>query len=471
VTEALQNLKHIVVLMMENRSFDHMLGALRAADPRIDGLTGDETNPDKNGQPVRVEAKAQYQSDLQPDPGHSFPDVDLQLFSGSTDRTAKPPMDGFVKSYSQIQANASHAQRILYYFNSARVPVITQLARKYAVFNRWFSSIPGPTLPNRAFAHFGTSFGKTDMSINYLDEPILSVYQRLDQAGHTARIYYTDQTIAMAFLLQAQPHLFGTFDDFLADCQSGDLPEYSFVEPRYADSGDEAASDQHPDHNVQAGEYLIATVYNAIRSNAALWQTTALLIVYDEHGGIYDHVPPPNCIPDGATDPETGFRFDRLGVRVPAVLVSPWIPEGTVVSPLNVNGVIQEEQVYEHASIPATVTNFFLGQYDKRTAREKAARTFLDVLSLTAPRTDFFEFAAGSGSVPQPDGSAINPNRPISGLLRDQVQHLHDLEMTLPPGQQTHVDIGTLQTEKQASDYMNAVMARLQPAAAVAGKH
>jgi phospholipase C len=482
MTVALENVKHIVVLMMENRSFDHMLGGLRSVDSRIDGLRGTETNADTTGERIRVQPKAQYQGDLQPDPGHHFPDVDVQLFNGATDRTAVPSMDGFIKSYFQQQENATHSQKVLYYFTPEKLPVMTQLARKYAVFNRWFSSLPGPTLPNRAFAHFGTSFGKTDMSVNYLNEPILSIYQRLDAAGKRAKIYYNDQTIAMAFLLQAQPQLFGTFDQFLADCKSGDLPEYSFIEPRYADNGDTVASDQHPDHNVQAGEMFVATVYNAIRSNAALWQNTVLLIVYDEHGGIYDHVPPPSCTPDGATDPQTGFKFDRLGVRVPAVLVSPWIPEGTVVSPLNASGVIEDEQIYEHASIPATVTDFFLGPYDKRTAREKAARTFLDVLSLTVPRTDYFAFSTGSDfgvsfdpngpkqvSIPEPAAGASNPARPISGLLRDQVQHLHELEMTLRPEQQSHVDINALHTEKEASDYMNSVMAQLRPAAAGAG--
>jgi phospholipase C len=193
-------------------------------------------------------------------------------------------------------------------------------------------------------------------------------------------------------LLQHEPQLFGTYPQFLKDCENGTLPEYSFVEPNYSDhdtdSGEELANDQHPDHHVQAGELFIARVYNAIRQNPDLWKTTALLVVYDEHGGIYDHVPPPACTPDGyvasANDTGTGreFRFDRLGVRVPALLISPWIPKGTVVS----------GRVFEHASIPATVTNFFLKNYEQRSVREKAADTFLDLLSLPKMRTDAPEF-------------------------------------------------------------------------------
>ena len=129
-------------------------------------------------------------------------------------------------------------------------------------------------------------------------------------------------------------------------------------------------------------------MYNAIRQNAALWESTALLIVYDEHGGIYDHVPPPSCLADGfvAQPDATGigkpFLFDRLGVRVPAILVSPWVPRGTVVA----------NRVFEHASIPATATSFFLGQYDARSPREKKAETFLDLLMLNTMRADAPEF-------------------------------------------------------------------------------
>jgi len=149
------------------------------------------------------------------------------------------------------------------------------------------------------------------------------------------------------------------------------------------------ASDQHPDHDVQSGEIFIASIYNRIIENANLRNNTALLVVYDEHGGIYDHVPPPSCTPDlgpdgkpfvasaEATGTGQSFAFDRLGVRVPAILVSPWIAKGTVVpgpeDPAN-------GRVFEHASIPATVTKFFMGEYANRSPREKAASTFLDLL-------------------------------------------------------------------------------------------
>ncbi|MDP9053090.1 MAG: alkaline phosphatase family protein [Acidobacteriota bacterium] len=393
MTQGLQKLQHIVVLMMENRSFDHMLGSLRAVDPRINGLTGKENNPDTSNEPVRVAPQAEFQSQLDPDPDHHFPAVHKQLYFGTQGPPGPPSMNGFVQSYYDQQKNLGHSRKIMYYFPKEKLPVLTTLAENYAVFNGWFSSIPGPTLCNRAFAHYGTSFGQVSMDVFYYDKKYLSIYERLTGAGHDAKIFYFDaasSSLEVVNLLQDQPALFGTFDQFLDACKTGQLPPYSFVEPNYTDhesasGAEQIACDQHPDHDVQHGEVFIAQVYNAIRQNPDLWKSTALLIVYDEHGGTYDHVPPPACVPDGfeATPDKTGvpgltFQFDRLGVRVPAILVSPWIPKSTVVpgpeDPAHA-------RVFEHASIPATATSFFIGDYENRSPREKQALTFLDLLS------------------------------------------------------------------------------------------
>lgn len=405
----LDQLKHIVVLMMENRSFDHMLGSLKAVNPEIDGITNQLSNPDTTGALVKPQPKAEFQSQLQPDPDHHFPAVDLQIYGGDTSQNRVANMQGFVKSYFNQQRDVRHSQVIMYYFSQDQLPVLTTLALEFAVFNRWFASIPGPTICNRAFAHFGTSFGRVDLNPVYLNEPFKSIYQRLVTANpkRTAKVYYydtTSSTMEVVNLLQNQPEVFGTYQQFLEDCKKGELPDYSFIEPNYNDhetnSGDEIANDQHPDHNVQAGEIFMATVYKAIKQNPDLWKSTALLITYDEHGGIYDHVPPPDCTQDqftaSANDTGTGmeFKFDRLGVRVPAVLVSPWIPKGTVVN-----------RVFDHASIPATVTKFFLGDYSPRSPRETSADVFVEpnvapvdparnLLSLDTMRTDCPDFDA-----------------------------------------------------------------------------
>jgi phospholipase C len=404
----LEQLKHIVVLMMENRSFDHMLGSLTAVNPAIDGITPALFNPDTAGNKVKPQPLADFQGQLEPDPDHHYPAVDLQIFGGVTGAGRKPTMDGFIKSYFNQRGDLQHSQKIMYYFTQKQLPVLTTLALQFAVFNRWFASIPGPTICNRAFAHYGTSFGRVDMNPFVVNEAIKSIYTRLITATpkHSAKVYYydtTSSTMEVANLLQNQPQLFGTYKQFKQDCANGNLPEYSFVEPNYndhdTDGGEEIASDQHPDHDVQAGELLIAEVYMAIKRNPKLWASTALLIVYDEHGGIYDHVPPPDCTADkfesSEIDPGTGkaFKFDRLGVRVPAILVSPWIPAATV-----------ENRVFDHASIPATVTKFFLGGASPRSPREISADVFIEplggagnakrnLLSLAAMRKDCPDFA------------------------------------------------------------------------------
>ena len=408
----LDALKHIVVLMMENRSFDHMLGSLKAVNPAIDGYIDSDpfTNPDANNNPVKPQALADFQGQLNPDPDHHFPAVDVQIFGGATGAGRVANMQGFVTSYFHQQENVGQSQKIMYYFKQSDLPVLTTLALRFAVFNRWFASIPGPTICNRAFAHYGTSFGRVDMDPFDVIEPIKSIYTRMITANpkRSAKVYYYDtssSSMEVANLLQNQTEQFGTYAQFLSDCDKGLLPQYSFVEPNYSDhdtdEGEEVANDQHPDHDVQAGELLIAEVYTHLK-NSPLWPNTALLIVYDEHGAIFDHVPPPSCSKDtfqsSQLDPGTGqpFQFDRLGVRVPAILASPWIQAGTVVN-----------RVFDHASIPATITKFFLGSYPNVSLREQDAGVFIEpndgsgnmannLLSLDAMRNDCPDFKMGN---------------------------------------------------------------------------
>jgi phospholipase C len=323
------------------------------------------------------------------------------------------------------------------------------------------------------------------MDLFYLGQKYKTIYERMVAEGHTAKIYYYDPpsaTLGMTFILKDQPALFGQFDQFQADCVSGNLPDYSFIEPNYTDhsvgAGTVPAADQHPDHNVLAGEEFIASVYMSILNNEDLWNSTLLLIVYDEHGGIYDHVSPPACTPDEFTDAQTGFKFDRLGIRVPAILISPWIPKGRVVPDPAVDAA---PRIFDHASIPATVAQHFGLDTTHRSPREAAADTFLDFLTLDKPRDDYIGFQprmfGGAASVEDsratsfvptlktPDDAA-NPGREISVLLQAQVGEMHEVELTLPPDQRTNIDVSQIRTEAQASDYKTQVMARLLPQAA-----
>src|SRR3954467_12489163 len=213
-------LKHIVVLMMENRSFDHLLGGMKALDPRIDGLTGAEFNLDSNGGKAFAEPKAAFQGQLDPDPDHHFAGVDRQIFDGDMSPARTASMGGFVKSYFSQRRDLKHSKKIMFPFDPARATVITALATEFAVFNGWFSSIPGPTLCNRAFAHYGTSFGHVGMEMKYFGHPIKSIYERLCAAGHTTKLYYFDRassTLELINLLQNQPQVFATYEQFLAD--------------------------------------------------------------------------------------------------------------------------------------------------------------------------------------------------------------------------------------------------------------
>jgi phospholipase C len=387
----LDALRHIVVVMMENRSFDHMLGSLKAVNPAIDGIDGTQSNPDTQGKLIKAEAKAKYQSQLDPDPGHDFKEVDFQVYAGDTTTARVPTMQGFVRQYFEKRGDVKSSWQVMYYFKREQLPVITTLATEFCVFNKWFASIPGPTLCNRAFAHYGTSFGHVGMQIFYPNVQFKSVYERLQAAGRTAKIYLFDMqssSMEIVNLLQHQPQFFGTYQQFLSDCANSTLPDYCFIEPNYTDHFSDTgaailSSDQHPDHHVLEGERFIASIYNALKANPALWRSTAMLVTYDEHGGLYDHVPSPTCTPDGfvaqPADTRTGkpFLFDRVGVRVPAVLVSPWIAKGTV-----------ENRVFEHASIPNTVTSVFAPNHEPRSPREKASSTFTDLLARTVPRAD-----------------------------------------------------------------------------------
>jgi phospholipase C len=398
MSQGLDNLKHIVVLMMENRSFDHMLGALKAQDSRINGLTGQESNPDTTNEPAKVQPSAEFQSQLDPDPDHHFPAVNKQLFYGTNGPApgVVPAMNGFVQSYYEQRQDVDHSRKIMYYFKPEQLPVLTTLARSFAVFNGWFASIPGPTICNRAFAHYGTSFGSVTMNPFVVNKPILSIYDRMIQSNRTAKLYYFDQassTMEVVNLLSHQSSVFGTYKQFLDDCAANRLPDYSFIEPNYSDhagpgGGQLLASDQHPDHDVRAGEIFIASVYTRFSITPMSGRARLCSSFMTS-----THVPSPNLRAeqvDGGTAPasDTGgapFTFDRLGVRVPAILVSPWIPAATVIpGPEDPQG-----SIFEHASIPGTVTEHFLPGYaGQRTARETLANTFLRFLGDTMQPDD-----------------------------------------------------------------------------------
>ncbi|HVB66331.1 MAG TPA: alkaline phosphatase family protein [Acetobacteraceae bacterium] len=374
------DIRHVVVLMLENRSFDSMLGKLRAPGPGFDGLPDgwantwhDPPNPAQTvpawNDPGMTPATATIPD---PDPGELFADIKVQTHGLFLDS----PMDGFVDSYMrQPPAAKPYDKRApMHYFTPAQVPALSRLATAFGVSDRWFASAPCQTWPNRFFTHCGTAGGSVNNAPARLPFAMPTVFNRLSEAGRDWRLYFHDipQAITLSQLWFDVPLHFRRFDDFAADAAAGTLAAYSFIEPRYftdAVAG-RLPNDQHPPHNVTDGEHLIATVYNALRAGPA-WHRTLLIVTYDEHGGCADHVPPPDATPPGGPYPD-GFRFDRFGVRVPAVIVSPYVRPGSV---LRAPGPVP----FDHTTIIATLRA--LWNIGPLTARDAAAPHLLGLLT------------------------------------------------------------------------------------------
>jgi phospholipase C len=410
-------IKHLIVLMLENRSFDHMLGYSRI--PGIIGPSDTDTNKDGSGKPLPTSDNAEP-SGLK-DPGHDFADVCRQMYRAYGDerdcsldeiKNTDPKMQGFIRSYSDYEDDTP--EKIMRCFGPEHVPVLTTLAREYAVCNKWFSSVPGPTLPNRLFAHAGTSMGRLDISAEEFNVP-LTIFNVLDREDVSSTIYADGWTAAATFesLMKYQDQFFGTLDDFYQDCYDDNLPGYSFLEPRYSpgivDGTFHPQNDQHPDSDIAEGEHLIFSVYQAIRSNRRVWNSSMLVILYDEHGGLYDHVVPPKAIPPGlgGDDSDPPFKFDRYGVRVPAVIVSAYTHRA----------VCNAE--FDHTSLIATARKILTGNYQDNALGDRAmgANTFDTdtILNLKQPRTDHVKIT--------PPRRPANPTKPRC-LNHLQISHL-----------------------------------------------
>ena len=414
----LDSIDHVVLVMLENRSFDHMLGFLYPKSGNFDGLDGTESNADAGGNAATVfqitpgMQNAYYFPLANPTEGYQA--TNGQLFSSDTPpASGEAANDGFVTSFANELQNPAHPldpklagavpASIMGMYAAETLPVLSGLAKGFAVCDGWFASVPTQTFPNRAFAVAGTSLGYTDNSargVPAFNTP--SVFGKLADSGQTWKIYgYSgDPLTSHDFPDTVQPgpngEVVSGFARFQSDAAAGQLPAFSYIEPEWAThprhqappSGAAAddehnfhvQNDQHPVSNLAVGENLLYDVYQALRTGPA-WGNTLLIITYDEHGGNYDHVHPPT----GATPPDnaigsSGFDFTRFGVRVPAVLVSPLIPEGTILhAPTN-------GPPFDHTSIIATLrARFGIGPLGRRDA---AAPDVGSILTLPTPRTD-----------------------------------------------------------------------------------
>ena len=397
----LQTIDHVIVLMLENRSFDMMLGFLyddrgnvSLSGQPFDGLTGSEYNLDASGKKVgvfKIDAKKKYAYYMPgADPGEHFQDANVQLFGKDPPPAGGAATSGgFATNFKAALAydkkekrkilSGTVASNIMGMFPREMLPVLSGLARGYAVCDHWFSSVPTQTMPNRAFVCAGTSQGHMDDATHSFTVP--SIFGLLSQHGVSWAIhgYDTPPLTRGDFpdTLSAPDANFGLFTDFQAAAARGTLPAYTFLEPEWSPTG----NSQHPNYNVALGEQLIHDVYYALRHGPA-WERTLLIITYDEHGGCYDHVPPPSgAVPPDATPGEFGFDFRRFGVRVPAVLVSPLIAPGTVFRSPGATPI-------DHTSILKTVAERWLPPGTSLTKRDAAAPSLAGVLSLATARTD-----------------------------------------------------------------------------------
>jgi len=463
-----QDIKYIVVLMLENRSFDHMLGFMKRARPELNGLTGNESNStdlnDVNNptKRVKVSPDANNINDvLSVDAGHKFADVNTQLFCNPGGPPAGPEQNGgFIYSYDQQrEVTSPFARKIMKCFDPTAVPVLSRLANEFAVCDAWFSSVPGPTWPNRLFVHAATSNGYVDNSVHVYNSR--TIFENLAASGRTWAVYYHDTAQSMWFnglsTDEAKSH-FSEFRNFERDAHNGSLPSYSFIEPQYFNFFTSKANDQHPPHSVVKGEQLIARVYNAVRQSP-LWNNTMLVITYDEHGGTYDHVAPGKAIPP---DSKTAhFAFDRYGVRVPAVVVSPFVPKAGI-----------EHTTFDHTSIPATLKSVFsLPAF--LTARDAAAATLSKIASLSSPRTDTPEELAMTEVMRMMEHEPLDLDAivrdkaagemsltPLSDLQQAIVNHVHELDVGEPSGLRALRRARRVDTEHDAAVYVREMTAR-----------
>jgi phospholipase C len=495
----LDKIEHIVVLMMENRSFDNVLGRLYPDDPNFNGVKDSMSNPRPDGELAYVYAGTDMTAPY-PDPNEPYNYVYMQLFNPPSPdgnppcpiplTTAVPDMQGFVIDYAnainQANQDAEKHKRppfnvdpgvIMNCFAPASLPVINGLAKAYAVCDNWYSSVPTQTFPNRSFVHAATSSGNVFNSwgAHFWDKGIFinntpTIYNLLEDANISWKIYHGGPLL-LCNALYGQRHLWdflfspdkyrffpllsGDYssqsdtqaNQFLADVQAGTLPAYTFIEPNMMCSqkyGPE--NDMHPAFaifdtgaptNVLYGEKLIYDIYTALR-NSQYWEKTLFIITFDEHGGCFDHQPPPQTIaPDDRVIPAnkhcngqgSNFDFKRLGVRVPSVLISPWIEQGTIC-----------HSQFDHTSIIKTVSNKWLNGKNL-TKRDLAASDVSEVLTLSVARTD------------SPEITPITPpsftncgGKLLSGLQRDM---LVGAAMLIARKADRYIHLGSLDTREE----------------------
>lgn len=381
----LMEIDHIVVLMLENRSFDHMLGYLSLPPAQggkgrtdVDGLTGNESNDDENGVSFPVMRMASPK--MNGDPCHEWECVEEQLEDDN---------GGFLRNYAKVVA--SHPEFIMHYFTGADVPVYDHLAKEFCICDRWFCSLPGPTQPNRAYALSGTSERRKD---NFTREELLlnkgfgarTIFEFLP--ANVSWKCYSHDIAALRFFKKFRARVvpqIDKIDKFFRDAKAGTLPNVSWIDPDFGlfvYPG--PPNDDHPPHDIRHCQNLVSNVYNALLASPE-WSRTLLIVTYDEHGGFYDHVSPCKFTPD-----DDDAEFKKYGVRVPAFLISPWVGRQSAFGS-NTNGLAGTDVLFDHTSILRTILKRFCDVgtgIPTMTKRVDRANDLAALLTENQPRTD-----------------------------------------------------------------------------------
>lgn len=328
---------HIVVVMMENRSFDHFLGWLPGANGRQAGLS----YPDAHGTPRPTHHLTQFASCDYHDPDHSYTGGRREYHDGACDGWLIESPDDFPIGYYEADD--------LFFFGNA--------APAFTVCDNYFAATMGPTFPNRIYQHAA----RTDRFTNTLDISTLpTIWDRVHEAGLQGRYYFSDAPVSALWGLHLLP-ITRTFDGFLADCRDGRLPNVSFVDPRFLIPPFGTSGDDHPSSDIRAGEAFLTSVYRAVTSSPN-WERTVMVVNFDEWGGFYDHVAP-QVAPDA--DPAGALR----GFRVPNIVISPLARRGHVA-----------HDVYDHTSVLKMIE--WAWELQPLTPRDAAANNLADVLDL-----------------------------------------------------------------------------------------
>ena len=486
-TAANLGIDHVFVLMLENRSFDHMLGfsgitgtdAATGAATTINGLAGTESNT-FNGQSFPVTQGADLR--MPTDPHHEFPDILAQLCGQGAQYPkggAYPNVDnsGYIFSYVTDSGGADPSE-IMKCYKPSQLPVLNALAKEFVVCDNWHASLPGPTWPNRMFAHAASSGGLDHSpttpeileweALAGFQFPKGTIFDSLNRSGIQRRLYAGDAFPMVAALKGIRLSDIRQFKLFRGDLQQATYPfTYIFIEPSYDVLNDyKNGTSQHPLADVTAGEALIKQTYEAIRASA-IWPKSVLIITWDENGGFYDHAIPPAAVAPGDLPPnskfnQANFTFEKYGPRVVGLVISPLIPKNLI-----------DHRLYDHSSIPATLESLF--GLAPLTARDAAANHVDTLITLHQARNTpaVLPMPGGSGmaAVAAPPTAAGGVTRPADlvesdGNMPAILQSAMSQDIAMNPGQKDAIiaRVAAIQTRAQAQQYLAEVEQKVAPA-------